>query len=165
MPAQARDLIVHMLNVDPMKRITIPEVRAHPWFQQKLSAYMNMTPAEIDMQRKYIDDETVTQVCQLKIPGVTAEKVVEAVQHHYQHPQRNVGSREHLVLMASKDDRAYAAMGMDRDSLPAAVMQYRHELLLAYKLLQDAKRHKQRLAEVMTALAELSKSPISSYGS
>ena len=29
----SRDLIPRMLVVDPLKRITIPEIRAHPWFK------------------------------------------------------------------------------------------------------------------------------------
>ena len=32
----ARDLIPRMLVVDPLKRITIPEIRQHPWFQTEL---------------------------------------------------------------------------------------------------------------------------------
>ena len=35
----ARDLIPRMLVVDPMKRVTVPEVRAHAWFQQKLPPF------------------------------------------------------------------------------------------------------------------------------
>lgn len=29
----ARDLITRMLQVDPRKRITIPEIKAHPWMR------------------------------------------------------------------------------------------------------------------------------------
>jgi 5'-AMP-activated protein kinase, catalytic alpha subunit len=32
----ARDLIRRMLDVDPMKRITIPKIREHQWFQMHL---------------------------------------------------------------------------------------------------------------------------------
>ena len=34
----SRDLIPRMLVVDPMKRITIPEIRGHPWFQARARA-------------------------------------------------------------------------------------------------------------------------------
>ena len=33
----ARNLIPRMLEVDPMKRITISEIRVHPWFQHIFS--------------------------------------------------------------------------------------------------------------------------------
>lgn len=36
----ARDLIPRMLLVDPLKRITLPEVRAHPWFALHLPRYL-----------------------------------------------------------------------------------------------------------------------------
>ena len=41
----ARNLIPRMLEVDPMKRITIPEIRLHPWFQHKLPPYILKTSA------------------------------------------------------------------------------------------------------------------------
>jgi len=40
----SRDLILRMLVVDPMKRITMSEIRAHPWFQHKLPSYLSMPP-------------------------------------------------------------------------------------------------------------------------
>ena len=36
----ARDLIPRMLLVDPLKRVTLPEVRAHPWFALHLPRYL-----------------------------------------------------------------------------------------------------------------------------
>ena len=36
----SRDLILRMLVVDPMKRITIQDVRKHQWFQHKLPSYL-----------------------------------------------------------------------------------------------------------------------------
>ena len=35
-----QDLIRQMLIVDPLKRITVPEIVQHPWFQQNLPAYL-----------------------------------------------------------------------------------------------------------------------------
>ena len=40
----ARDLIPRMLVVDPLKRITIPEIRQHPWFQTELPLYLHIRP-------------------------------------------------------------------------------------------------------------------------
>lgn len=42
-----KDLISRMLTVDPAKRITIPEIREHPWFNsQKLSPPVPLTPLD-----------------------------------------------------------------------------------------------------------------------
>lgn len=38
--AGARDLIPRMLLVDPLKRITIPEIRQHVWFNMHLPRYL-----------------------------------------------------------------------------------------------------------------------------
>lgn len=75
----SRELILRMLVVDPIKRITISEVRLHPWYQHKLPAYLTLPPAMIEMQERYIDAEIVEKVCQLPIRGVTAEAVTDAV--------------------------------------------------------------------------------------
>ncbi|THU88241.1 Pkinase-domain-containing protein [Dendrothele bispora CBS 962.96] len=40
----ARSLITSMLAVDPVKRITIPEIIAHPFFQQDLPRYLQPLP-------------------------------------------------------------------------------------------------------------------------
>lgn len=46
----ARDLIPRMLVVDPMKRITIPEIRRHPWFTHKLPMYLSRPPSKIEKE-------------------------------------------------------------------------------------------------------------------
>ncbi|KAK4393144.1 SNF1-related protein kinase catalytic subunit alpha KIN10 [Sesamum angolense] len=50
--AGARDLIPRMLIVDPMKRMTIPEIRAHPWFQAHLPRYLAVPPPDTTQQAK-----------------------------------------------------------------------------------------------------------------
>lgn len=119
----SRDLILRMLVVDPMKRITIPEIRAHPWFQHKLPAYLTLSPESIESHERYIDDEIVNAVTQLPIKNVTRELVVQAVL-----------AKEHVT-------------------------QYQHDLRVAYELLLDSKRHKQRIADVVLALQDQSRTP------
>ncbi len=58
----ARDLIPRMLVVDPMKRMTIPEIRQHPWFQEKLPRYLAVTPPDTVQQAKKIDEEILQEV-------------------------------------------------------------------------------------------------------
>lgn len=121
----SRDLILRMLVVDPLKRITIAEVRQHPWFLHKLPVYLSLPPAMIEMQERYIDNEIVGMVCQLPMQGITPEIVTDA------------------VLNSSVDNKS----------------RMKHELKVAYELLLDAKRHKQRIADVVLALQDPSRTP------
>jgi len=76
----SRELILRMLVVDPIKRITIAEVRQHPWYQHKLPAYLTLPPAMIENSERYIDEEIVEKVCQLPLRGVTIPLVKDAVE-------------------------------------------------------------------------------------
>ncbi|RRT39501.1 hypothetical protein B296_00057220 [Ensete ventricosum] len=53
--ALARDLIPRMLIVDPMKRITIREIREHPWFQTRLPRYLAVPPPDTMQQAKKVN--------------------------------------------------------------------------------------------------------------
>lgn len=75
----ARELILRMLVVDPMKRITIGDVRQHVWYKHKLPAYLTLPPEMIELQERYIDSEIVEKVCTLPIRGVTKDSVIDAV--------------------------------------------------------------------------------------
>mmetsp|Transcript_24326 Transcript_24326/g.75086 ORF Transcript_24326/g.75086 Transcript_24326/m.75086 type:complete len:727 (+) Transcript_24326:63-2243(+) len=65
----ARDLIPRMLVVDPMKRINVPEVRQHAWFQQRLPPYLRHPPDRIENLERVIDDDTVDDVLALAARG------------------------------------------------------------------------------------------------
>ena len=45
--AGARDLIPRLLVVDPMKRMTIPEIRQHPWFKVHLPRYLAVPAPDV----------------------------------------------------------------------------------------------------------------------
>jgi 5'-AMP-activated protein kinase catalytic alpha subunit len=77
----ARDLIPRMLVVDPMKRITVPEIKAHDWFSQGLPMYLTLPPGEIEMVERQLDREIIQAVSRLGVKGVTPseEGIVSAV--------------------------------------------------------------------------------------
>ena len=50
----AKDLIPRMLLVDPMKRITIREIRDHQWFQNHLPRYLAVPPPDTTQQAKMV---------------------------------------------------------------------------------------------------------------
>ncbi|KAM7280614.1 hypothetical protein ACFE04_007748 [Oxalis oulophora] len=51
----ARDLIPRMLVVDPMKRVTIPEIRQHAWFQLQLPRYLDVPPPDTMQHAKKVE--------------------------------------------------------------------------------------------------------------
>lgn len=108
----SRDLIPRMLVVDPMKRITIAEIRQHPWFQHKLPQYLHFTPNMLEQQEKVVDNETADEVA-LILPLRTTKEEVDLA-----------------VLEPSKG---------------------RTDVRVAYELILDSKRSRQRAAEVAMA--------------
>ncbi|OEU16541.1 Pkinase-domain-containing protein [Fragilariopsis cylindrus CCMP1102] len=61
----AKNLIPRMLEVDPMKRITIPEIRLHPWFQHKLPPYLRHPPELMEKQERVVDAQVIDEVMKL----------------------------------------------------------------------------------------------------
>jgi 5'-AMP-activated protein kinase catalytic alpha subunit len=55
----AKNLIPRLLEVDPMKRITIPEIRMHPWFQHKLPLYLRHPSELMDKQKRVADSKVM----------------------------------------------------------------------------------------------------------
>jgi len=69
----SRDLIPRMLVVDPLKRITIPEIRQHPWFLANLPQYL-AHPAVVDAAIQVEDDVIV----KMREVGFTEEEIAKA---------------------------------------------------------------------------------------
>nr|XP_058908844.1 5'-AMP-activated protein kinase catalytic subunit alpha-2 isoform X3 [Kogia breviceps] len=55
-------LLMHMLQVDPLKRATIKDIREHEWFKQDLPGYL--FPEDPSYDANVIDDEAVKEVCE-----------------------------------------------------------------------------------------------------
>ncbi|MEJ1282690.1 protein kinase AMP-activated alpha 2 catalytic subunit [Cricetulus griseus] len=55
-------LLMHMLQVDPLKRATIKDIREHEWFKQDLPSYL--FPEDPSYDANVIDDEAVKEVCE-----------------------------------------------------------------------------------------------------
>eukprot|EP00606_Chrysophyceae_sp_TOSAG23-5_P000817 GSChrysophyteH2.ASY1.ANO1.1623.1 assembled CDS len=121
----SRDLILRMLVVDPMKRITLPEVRAHHWFQHKLPAYLALPPEAIESQGTKCDDEILAELMTLQMAGITEQLIRDAI----------------INPKACEKNRTM------------------HEGKVAYELLLDAKKNKLRIADVVLALQDQSRTP------
>ncbi|CAD5190180.1 unnamed protein product [Musa acuminata subsp. malaccensis] len=77
----ARDLIPRMLIVDPMKRITIREIREHPWFQTHLPRYLAVPPPDTMQQAKKIDEDILQEVIKM---GFDKNQLVESLHSRIQ---------------------------------------------------------------------------------
>nr|XP_043640021.1 SNF1-related protein kinase catalytic subunit alpha KIN10-like [Erigeron canadensis] len=58
----ARDLIPRMLVVDPMKRITIADLRQHPWFKSQLPRYLAVPAPDATEHLKKLDEDIIKKV-------------------------------------------------------------------------------------------------------
>ncbi|CAL5229165.1 g12440 [Coccomyxa viridis] len=77
----ARDLIPRMLVVDPLKRITIPEIRQHPWFTLHLPRYLAVMQADTIANTAMLDEDIVHEVVKL---GFKRSDVVKSIQKRSQ---------------------------------------------------------------------------------
>jgi len=75
----ARDLIARTLLVDPLKRITIPEIRQHPWFVLHLPRYLAVPPPDTAAQAAKIDPESLEAVVAM---GFERAAVTESLRRH-----------------------------------------------------------------------------------
>ncbi|CAH2044958.1 unnamed protein product [Thlaspi arvense] len=79
--SDARDLIPRMLIVDPVKRITIPEIRQHRWFQTHLPRYLAVSPPDTAEQAKKINEEIIQEVLNM---GFDRNQVMESLRNRVQ---------------------------------------------------------------------------------
>ncbi|MCL7024739.1 hypothetical protein MKW94_003505 [Papaver nudicaule] len=79
--AGARDLIPRLLVVDPMKRMTIPEIRQHPWFQAHLPRYLAVPPPDTMQQAKKMDEDILVEVIQM---GFDRNQLIESLRNRVQ---------------------------------------------------------------------------------
>ncbi|GAB9468808.1 hypothetical protein Gpo141_00006115 [Globisporangium polare] len=85
----ARDLIPRMLVVDPMKRITIPEIRQHPWFQIDLPPYLQNPPEVVENETFKIDEDVIADCLALQFStSVARDQLIELLHRRESHPLR-----------------------------------------------------------------------------
>lgn len=138
----AKNLIPRMLEVDPMKRITIPEIRLHPWFQHKLPPYLRHPPELMEKQERIIDQEVIDEVMKLPFHKAYGNLILNGM------ASRGVN----LSGMLTRDlvERA-AAMEDSRDSDAPKLLR---DLRCAYELILDHKHTRLRVMEVARAIKE-----------
>ncbi|KAL1824484.1 hypothetical protein ACET3Z_011262 [Daucus carota] len=91
----ARDLIPRLLVVEPMKRMAIPEIRTHPWFQAHLPRYLAVPPPDTLQQAKKIDEEILQEVLKM---GFDRNSLVESLRNRVQ----NEGTVAYYLLLDNR---------------------------------------------------------------
>jgi 5'-AMP-activated protein kinase catalytic alpha subunit len=138
----AKNLIPRMLEVDPMKRITIPEIRLHPWFQHKLPPYLRYPPELMEKQERIIDQEVIDEV--MKLP------FHKAYGNQNQSGMPSGAVNLNGIITRELVERA-AALGDGRDSDAPKLLQ---DLRCAYELILDHKHTRLRVMEVARAIQD-----------
>lgn len=92
-----------MLQVDPLKRATIEEIKKHDWFQKDLPAYLFPSPVEQDSS--LIDTGAVSEVCEKF--GVKEVEVHGALLSGDPHDQLAIAY--HLIIDNRRMDEAAKA--------------------------------------------------------
>ncbi|XP_057539308.1 SNF1-related protein kinase catalytic subunit alpha KIN10-like [Amaranthus tricolor] len=173
----ARDLIPRMLVVDPMKRITIPEIRQHTWFQAHLPRYLAVPPPDTAQQAKKIDEEVLQEVVRM---GFDKNQLIESLYNRVQ----NEGTVAYYLLIDNRFrsssgylgaefqetmENNFSGMHQNELSSPAAGLQYhgyldyqgtslRQQLPVERKWalgLQSRAHPREIMMEVLKALQEL----------
>jgi 5'-AMP-activated protein kinase catalytic alpha subunit len=144
----AKNLIPRMLEVDPMKRITIPEIRVHPWFQHKLPPYLRHPPELMEKQERIVDQEVIDEV--MKLPFHKAYGSVHqngSGINGINLPQQQFPSG---IITRELVERA-AALEDSRDSDAPKLLK---DLRCAYELILDHKHTRLRVMETARAIKE-----------
>lgn len=89
---QVVNLVCQMLQVDPLKRATIEEIKKHEWFQKDLPSYL--FPSSVEQDSNVIDTYAVAEVC-TKF-GVKEQEVHNALLSGDPHDQLAIAY--HLII-------------------------------------------------------------------
>ncbi|XP_022908510.1 5'-AMP-activated protein kinase catalytic subunit alpha-2 [Onthophagus taurus] len=100
------DLLCQMLQIDPMKRASIEDIKKHEWFQKDCPAYLFPSPVEQDSS--VIDTDAVFEVCDKF--GVKENEVHSALLSGDPHDQLAIAY--HLIIDNKRiaDEAAKAEM-------------------------------------------------------
>lgn len=142
----ARNLIPRMLEVDPMKRITIPEIRLHPWFQHKLPPYLRHPPELIEKQERSVDPQVIDEV--MKLPFHKAYEHLNGTSSH--NPLNNAHMAQHPLISRELVEAAAALEDSRENDAPKVI----RDLRVAYELILDHKHTRLRVMEVARAIQE-----------
>jgi len=115
----ARDLIARTLLVDPLKRITIPEIRQHPWFVLHLPRYLAVPPPDTAAQAAKVDPDSLEAVVAM---GFDRAAVTEALRRQV----RNKATVAYYLIVDEKRNdgvTGYLGAEFEEGAQPEALLQ------------------------------------------
>lgn len=113
----ARDLVSKLLLVDPLKRLSIPEIRQHHWFATKLPRYLALPTPDVVSQRKAVDIDALEATAAL---GYPREKVLQELKQE----QASAATVAYLLILDNRKRVASGYLGANFDEqAEAALMQ------------------------------------------
>jgi 5'-AMP-activated protein kinase catalytic alpha subunit len=142
MSDEIKDLISRMLVVDPLQRITIPEIRRHRWFTETLPLYLSVTPDQIMSQIRTIDQDVLMEVV-MKI-GFDRQELLEALE------------KQVTAWRAPTPQPRSAA----HPRLAPRPPQERNQMTVAYYLILDSKRRRLLTGSNMMHAAPNGEAPV-----
>lgn len=80
---EAQDLISRILTTDPQKRITIPEIKLHPWFNLQTQTLSKLPGTQVGIDATPIDVNILRQLEDHNIDVDYARKCIEANKHNH----------------------------------------------------------------------------------
>lgn len=151
----ARNLIPRMLEVDPMKRITIPEIRLHPWFQHKLPPYLRHPPDLMEKQERVVDPQVIDEVMKLPFHKAYENTIIHNSSSNNPGGNRNPNAMtqaqtQPFFITRELVEAAAALEDSREDDAPKFV----RDLRVAYELILDHKHTRLRVMEVARAIQE-----------
>ena len=105
-----------MLVVDPLQRITIPEIRRHRWFTESLPLYLSVTPDQIMSQFRALDEDVLSEVV-MKI-GFDRQELLEALQKQ----ERNQMTVAYYLILDHKRRKMLGASPVMRPPPPNVLL-------------------------------------------
>jgi carbon catabolite-derepressing protein kinase len=154
---ETRHLLTRMLVVDPVKRATIAEIRANPWFQENLPHYLQPLPPTPSLQTPNVPVGELRGLLGAQ-PGAegaeldeSQQKLAEARGLIYTH---DLGIVDPEIV----DELCEKMAGFDRsDVWDALKKEGDNQIKVAYQLVRDHKRMLEdcKLAAVCRYVAEI----------
>jgi serine/threonine protein kinase len=145
----SRDLINRMLVVDPMKRITINEIRTHPWFKYNLPEYLQLPPAILEMQEKMVDDEVLGQVSKLMMSTASSAAALYHTQYHSSSQGAPAPPPPPLNPAQFSKEFIFQVITTSSQEKKGPKLQPHNGLRVIYQLLLDEKRHRLRIEDLV----------------
>ena len=146
----AKNLIPRMLEVDPMKRITIPEIRLHPWFQHKLPPYLRHPPELMEKQERVVDSEVIDEVMKLPFHKAYGSLNQNGTSNHMMNGVMQQQQQQYPIVSRDLVERAAALEDSREQDTPKLL----RDLRCAYELILDHKHTRLRVMEVARAIKE-----------